>query len=335
MKKTNDIEVIAEELKTMGFSKSIRAAEKGDRMVFVGDNSTVKGTFMEKVEKNGREFFKIKPDGFKEGDRMFGVELTEKNAQRLDGLFSVGKDGKKRDRQFGYVEFENLISNDQFYGLGYDNLQTEEMNKLRNTLLSGNRSEVIKDLTFSNYDKNTNLETKDVRDAVFELYRDRNGNARVFANKSEQELSLEKASVGKYEATFTHEQQMKLAKDKELGLATFKHSETGKERKFYVGVHEGLNKLVTRPEWAIRTDNIYGTKTDKEQQKRLKEGKTVQITTGKGDMYYRVSAATPARNGIYDYDEKQAQQLGLIKTPEHENDKGKDKKADKTAKLSH
>ena len=331
MKNTKDIEVIAEEVKKMGFSKSIQQSEEGDRVVFVGDNSTVKGTLVELVEKDERSFLKIKPDGFKEGDRMFGIELTAKNAKRIDGLFSINPDdGQKRDRQFGYIEFKNLLDNDKFYGMDWNGVK-KEMNKL----LSGDRSGVIKDVTFTNYDKDTNLETKDVRDVVFELYRDKNGNARVFANKSEQSLSLEKATVGKYEATFTHDQQMKLAKDKELGLATFKHSETGKERQFYVGVHDELNKLITRPDWAVRIDNVYGTKTDEQQQKKLKEGKAVPITTPKGELYYRVSASSPNRNGIMSYTQDQAQTLGLIKTPKHENDKGNDKKANQKAKLSH
>lgn len=330
MKKTKDIEVIAEEVKKMGFSKAMEVAERGDRVVFVGDNSTVKGTLVDIVDKEERFFLKIKPDGFKEGDRMFGVELTSKNADRLDGLFSINSKGEKRDRQFGYIEFKKLLDEDQFYGMDWNGVK-KEMNKL----LSGDRSGVIKDVTFSNYDKETNLETKDVRDVVFELYRDTNGNARVFANKSEQTLSLEKATVGKYEASFTHDQQMKLAKDKELGLATFKHSETGKERKFYVGVHEELNKLITRPDWAVRIDNVYGTKTDEQQQKKLKEGKAVPITTPKGELYYRVSASSPNRNGIMSYTQDQAQTLGLIKTPKHENDKGNDKKANQKAKLSH
>lgn len=303
----DEIDVQHEEVKGKELSKAMAHVAEGDRVVFLEDRFTIKGEVTKKFEKNGIDHIVITPDK-SNGLKPIEVALTEQTAKKLDGLYSVNDAGEKKPRQFAYLEVKQLIDQKRF-----GSLNAGEIMSSVGSLMQGNKTELLKDVTFS-WD-NGETTSKEVRDARFELRRNSKGQITVKAHKALPEYDLSKPFYGR---EFTAEEKKKLHTNGEIGLKEFVNEKTAEVYNMWVGLDKELKRPMARPEWAINKEKIYGNKLTKAQQKDWQAGNAVVIEKDNKTRVYQASASSRKLSGIKDFTLEQAQNKGLIAKPGEE-----------------
>ena len=312
----DEIDVQHTEVKGAELSKAMEHVAEGDRVVFLEPGFTIKGEVTKKFDKNGTDHIVITPDK-SNGIKPIEVALTEQNSKRLDGLYSVNDAGEKKPRQFAYLEVKQLMDQKRFGSLAAKDIMGSV-----GSLMQGNKTEVLKDVTFS-YD-NGETTNKEVRDARFELRRNNKGQIAVKAHKALPEYDLSKPFYGR---EFTQDEKKKLHTDGELGLKEFVNKESGELYNMWVGLDKELKRPMARPEWAINKDKIYGVALTDSQKKDWQAGNAVVLDKNNKTKVYQASASSRKLSGIKDFSLEQAQKKGLVATPD--KDATKSQKEDK------
>ena len=313
--------------KVPNYNHFITSLEVGDRIVYLENGKSQKGPITEiATAKNGLKQITFQPDKVNGNPNKVQVTLTEGATKKIDGLFSINKEGVKRNREFAFLEFSTALSNNLFYGLRYDNIGVE--NTL--SLLAGNRTNVINDIGFSYTEDG--VDKKVVANARLELTRNKQGQLRVSNHKEKPELSLDAPFYGR---TFSNEEKKQLFETGTLGYVDgFTNTKTGEIYGLWVGLDHQLKRPMARPAFAIKADAIYGKKLNKKEQALWLSGKPVVLEgVGKNKVtrVYIANGASRNKNGIASYTLEKAKELGIIDDP-NKKSQGNKKAEGKSAK---
>lgn len=308
------------------YNDTINSLEVGDRIVYLENGKSQKGPITEiATAENGLKQITFQPDQVNGNPNKVQVTLTEGAAKQIDGLFSINSEGVKRNREFSYLEVIDALNNDRFYGLGYNDIAKE-----LGSLLAGNRTNVLNDISFSYTDDG--VDKKVVSNARLELTRNREGQLRVSNHKEKPELSLDAPFYGR---TFSNEEKKQLFDTGTLGYVDdFTNTKTGEIYGLWVGLDAQLKRPMARPAFAIKADAIYGKKLNKKEQALWLSGKPVVLEGVGKDKVTRVYIANGAsrnKNGIASYTLEKAKELGIIDDP-NKKSQGNKKAEGKSAK---
>jgi len=300
--------------------------EIDDPVVYRDSNKSITGKITQIHEENGVMKFDISP--YSSSANPIRVKA---NDPKLDPLFFKAKDKKKVYTRFSYNELRELLRfnnqrKNKIFGLTWEDL--ERAGKAFNSLMLGNRTEVIDNLQMSK-PRETEGQTIDEKfnvSARLELRRTNSGQAYVHAEFKQLELNLDAPFYGR---TFSDEEKKTLKETGELGLVSdFVNQKTGEFYKLWVSVDNKLNKVVSRRENDIKIEKIYGTETSKEQRANLSKGigQVVEIkkTDGtKKPLFIQPSAASTKNDGLRTFGMEKAKELGLLDEKKKEKSKSR------------
>lgn len=320
--KTMDVkaENLSETIKT-----NPRDFVKDDPIVYIEPNKVTTGKVTNVIDENGVIKLDITP--YSNDAKPIRVKA---NDPKLDALFFNAKNDKKVHTRFSYSELKELLKKDnsgknKIFGLTWKDL--DNSGKAYNSLMLGNRTEVIQNLQMSR-EKEVDGKTIDEKfsvDGRLELRRASSGKAYVHAEFKQQQLNLDAPLYGR---DFTNEEKKQLQKTGELGLVKdFTNHQTGEMYNLWVSVDVKLNKVVTKREKGIRIENMFGTKTTKAQKEGFLKGQGQVINFKKTDgtkmsLFIQPSAASTKNDGLRTFQVEKAKELGLIPEKKNSNSNG-------------
>lgn len=300
--------------------------ETDDPVVYRDSNKSITGKIAEVHEENGVLKFDIAP--YSTSANTIRVKA---NDPKLDPLFFQAKDKKKVYTRFSYNELRELLRfnnqrKNKIFGLTWEDL--ERAGKAFNSLMLGNRTEVIENLQMSKPRENDGqtIDEKFNVSARLELRRTNSGQAYVHAEFKQLELNLDTPFYGR---DFTSEEKKTLKETGELGLVSgFVNQKTGEVYNLWVSVDNRLNKVVSRRENDIRIEKVYGTETTKAQRENLSKGIGQVIEIKKTDgtkkaLFIQPSAASTKNDGLRTFGMEKAKELGLLDEKKKEKSKSR------------
>lgn len=204
----------------------------------------------------------------------------------LTPMFVINKEEKMVYLKFTFDEVKESLQNNK--DLNVD-LKTKDGEKNEFfSLMLGNKTEVMPiQLDFGEGSKSV--------EARLEMKRKADGTASISSDVKHNELNLD---LPVYGVKLNDAQKEKIQKDGDLGLVTGFKTKDDKEFSLWVSLDKDLNKIVTKPEYAINLDMFFGVKLNDEQKTSLKSGLPTNIEV-KGKTYsVTASAATNSADGL-------------------------------------